>query len=368
MDDRTFRRDFFRQLADAALEPDDPRYVRIYEDDRIAQDDPIALMHDKIEFAVGPSVQLFSGFKGSGKSTELRRLRARLREAGYLVLLVDAEDYLNLSLPVDVPDFLLAVAGALGEAVVAERLLDDDPTTVSYWDRFGNFLKRVRLVVDSVEHIRGISTNAEQVQRSVESLFAVHASRLHLPGLHTIYTVPPWLKVLYPGLSTLYEPGGVQVLPTLKVTTKDGKPFEPGLDILTHVTAARGDWTRLITAGSLHRVIAQSGGHLRDLLRILGDVVLRASSLPTTDEVVDRALSAARTEMLPIADDDARWLAQIAADHDVALPDVDRLPSLARFLDTHLVLCYRNGHEWYDVHPLIRDTVLAQAGSAAPQP
>lgn len=28
-----------------------------------------------------------------------------------------------------------------------------------------------------------------------------------------IYTVPPWLKVLYPGLSSLYEPGGVQVLP-----------------------------------------------------------------------------------------------------------------------------------------------------------
>ena len=33
----------------------------------------------------------------------------------------------------------------------------------------------------------------------------------------------------------------------------------------------------------------------------------------------------------------------------------------ARFLDTHLVLCYRNGAEWYDVHPLVRDLVLEQA-------
>jgi hypothetical protein len=42
-----------------------------------------------------------------------------------------------------------------------------------------------------------------------------------------------------------------------------------------------------------------------------------------------------------------------------------QLPDLARFLDAHLVLCYRNGHEWYDLHPLIRDTVIAQAARVA---
>ena len=41
VDDRTFRRDFFRQLNDAALKPDDPRYVRIYDDERISADDPV---------------------------------------------------------------------------------------------------------------------------------------------------------------------------------------------------------------------------------------------------------------------------------------------------------------------------------------
>ena len=87
----------------------------------------------------------------------------------------------------------------------------------------------------------------------------------------------------------------------------------------------------------------------------------RATSLPVADEVVDRALATARNEFLPIADEDAQWLARITAEHDVALPGVSRLPELARFLDTHLVLCYRNGQEWYDVHPLIRQTVLDQA-------
>jgi len=51
---------------------------------------------------------------------------------------------------------------------------------------------------------------------------------------------------------------------------------------------------------------------------------------------------------------------RISLEHDVALPDVERLPALARFLDTHLALCYRNGREWYDLHPLIRENVLSQ--------
>lgn len=67
-----------------------------------------------------------------------------------------------------------------------------------------------------------------------------------------------------------------------------------------------------------------------------------------------------RTELLPIADNDARWLARVAETHEASLVDVARSKDLARFLDTHTVLCYRNGEEWYDVHPLIKDIVLRQ--------
>jgi hypothetical protein len=335
---------------------------------------------------------------------------------------------------VDVPDFLLAMAGAFGEALVADGLLPDDPARTSYWERFRAFLRGVSidelsaqvgagpaalavkanlrgdpdfarrlqqrmaghlgafvddvrgyvtdvvrqlrarhpqaqgvvLLADSLEHIRGISANAEDVQRSVESLFAVHAAQLHLPGLHAVYTVPPWLKVRYASLSSLYEPGGVQVLPALKVRSLPARtPFQPGLDVLRTVVASRGDWTRLLSPDELRRVSLASGGHLRDLLRILADVVRRATTLPAGSDVVDRALATARNESLPIADDDARWLARIADQHEVALPDVGHLADLARFLDTHLVLCYRNGREWYDVHPLIRDTVVDQAAVLA---
>ncbi len=41
--------------------------------------------------------------------------------------------------------------------------------------------------------------------------------------------------------------------------------------------------------------------------------------------------------------------------------DRDKLPELARFLETHLILCYRNGKEWYDVHPLITGQLRSQS-------
>jgi hypothetical protein len=95
--------------------------------------------------------------------------------------------------------------------------------------------------------------------------------------------------------------------------------------------------------------------------RILAEIVRRASILPVEDRTVDDAIHQIRNEFLPIADDDAQWLAQIAATHSASLQDVSRLPAFARFLDTHLVLCYRNGHEWYDTHPLVADHVKAQS-------
>jgi hypothetical protein len=33
------------------------------------------------------------------------------------------------------------------------------------------------------------------------------------------------------------------------------------------------------------------------------------------------------------------------------------LPTLAHFLDNRLILNYRNGSDWYEVHPLLRDVI-----------
>lgn len=432
-EDNVFVRDFFRALADRPLEPDDPAYVCLYDDRELADSDPVELMARGIEWTTGDqSVQLLSGFRGTGKSTELRRLRQRLRREGYLVLLFDVEDYLNTSERVDISEFLITLAGAVGDMAVESGLLLGEAGRPSYWQRFRGFLtgtsvdvsdvslklgvpvasidikaniksdpsftRRLRdlmagqlgqlvedvnqflgqvvadlraahpeaagvvLLVDSVEHIRGTSSNVDDVQASLESLFAGHADDLRLRSLHVVYTVPPWLKVRYPNLGPLYAPGGVQVLPALKVRTEgDNAPFQPGLDAIERVVAGRGDWRRLLgDRDALDRLSLASAGHLRDLLYMLAEVLRRADLLPVDTSVLDRVISKVTEEFLPIADADAVWLWKVAQTHRAALADVGKLPDLARFLDTHLVMCYWNGHEWYDLHPLVQEEVRRQ--------
>ncbi|MBK7675420.1 MAG: hypothetical protein IPJ27_12035 [Candidatus Accumulibacter sp.] len=70
------------------------------------------------------------------------------------------------------------------------------------------------------------------------------------------------------------------------------------------------------------------------------------------------AENAARSEMLPIPGEHLVWLQRIARTHDICLEkDSERFAALAHFLDNWLVLHYRNGSDWYDVHPLLRELV-----------
>ena len=429
-DTRTFLRDFFRQVSDQPLGPSDERYIPLYNNAEDSGDDPVELMSRAIEWTPGGSVQLLSGFRGAGKSTELRRLERNLREKGYKVFRCDIEDYLNLSVPVDVSDFLMAVSGAFSDAIDRAELSGVRNTHQSYWARLVGFLNRIEfggasatlgsdfasmtiqanlrsdpsfksrlqehmsghlgalvndvreyfessvsnlqtpnqtdrevvLLVDSIEHFRGTFINAQDVQSSVETLFVSHAERLHLPHLHVVYTVPPYLKVRYSNLGALYAPGGVHVLPALKLRSKDGAVHKRGYDAMEQIVAARGNWETLLGQRSaLDKLIHFSGGHLRDLLRLLGEVLRRATVLPVPEKTLTASIDQLRTEFLPIAEDDARWLAEISKSHQTALPSAEHLPTLARFFDTHLALCYRNGEEWYDVHPLIFEHVNNRA-------
>src|SRR5690606_4638533 len=128
--------------------------------------------------------------------------------------------------------------------------------------------------------------------------------------------------------------------------------------------AKRGDWRRLLgdDRGALNALLLASGGYLRDLFRIL-QAVLRLSrhdGLPADARAHALALDEIRNSYLPIANDDARWLCRIEDTHTTQLDGQDRLHDLTRFYNNHLVLTYRNGHEWVAVHPLIIKIIQRQ--------
>lgn len=125
-------------------------------------------------------------------------------------------------------------------------------------------------------------------------------------------------------------------------------------------------WQQIFTPAQLQRMTLSTGGDLRDLFRLVKDCLVKASSikdvqLPLDDMVIESAESHLRRDMLPIADEDAAWLRRIAISKTPELDSIAELPRLARFFDTHLVLNYRNGEDWYDIHPLLEVVLKGDA-------
>jgi hypothetical protein len=404
------------------LEPGDPFYQPIHELPGCT--DPVEILFSAIDFAGTESRQFFSGFRGSGKTTELLRLKRKLEGEGYLVFYADALEYINPGEPIDISDLLIVIAGAFSDAV---DKFDPEINTLheSYWSRFKNYLtttevqldeikltpikdvaelklalkdapsfrkkvqqmmsnrlfelesqvrkfledivkairerheqRKIVFLFDQLEQIRGTLFNEREVISSVERLFRLHLNRLSLPYIHTVYTVPPWLKFAYPGLE-------VVILPTVRQWERnaDRTRHKPGDDCLLELVKKRFVPDSLSTLFAdeqrAEEYISLCGGHFRDLLRLFRAAFVRAQSLPLSEEVIKAAILDIRSSFLPIAFDDAVWLSKVAETRDSGLQDTspESVSRFTRFLDTHFVLYLRNGQEWYDIHPLIREEV-----------
>jgi hypothetical protein len=102
-------RDWSAALTLEPLDPADPketRYVPLADAGRAAVDELLAT----IELALDSTTQLLSGPSGSGKTTELYRLKGELERAGFHAAIFDVGDYVNESSPIDVTEFLIALA------------------------------------------------------------------------------------------------------------------------------------------------------------------------------------------------------------------------------------------------------------------
>src|ERR1700730_13900484 len=109
--DRAFLKQLYANLADEALEPESPFYEPVYQ--KLGLDDPVQQISTLIEFDGVESIRLFSGLRGSGKTTELLRLQRLLEERGYFVLYADALNYVNAAEPIEITDLLMVIGRGL---------------------------------------------------------------------------------------------------------------------------------------------------------------------------------------------------------------------------------------------------------------
>jgi hypothetical protein len=145
--DEDFLTEVHRNLDKQAIGPESPLYVHLEElPGDILGKDPIPLLARQVRRATTGSTFYLTGLRGSGKSSHLRRFKQQLERDGYPVLLLDAEDYLNLRRPLEATDLLFFLVGAISDAAVVYDLIEKSDGVESYgWRRLREWLGRFRL-------------------------------------------------------------------------------------------------------------------------------------------------------------------------------------------------------------------------------
>lgn len=368
-----------------------------------------------------PVFELFTGLPGSGKSTELRRLVARLEQpdrAHLLTVLVDAEDVLDLTNSVDIPDILAAILLHTETRLLREEGKDPDKALhEGYITRLWNWLKqtdvtlakteysipsgpklvaemktrpslraRVReiiathlsnfltearrelelyndrarqcgfnglvIIFDSLEKLRGISTNWNEVLGSAERIFAGGAPHVQLP-VHVLYTIPPAL------VARRFD--AVHFLPMIKLRTRTGEAFPQGVEAARALIRKRiPDNILSIILGPqveerVQRLITWSGGYPRELIRLLQSV-FAIPTQPISEEELARVGNELRDSYRKIVPADAfSWLAQVASEHYVTILNEEHREVVDLMLSNSAVLCYVNQNDWFDLHPAVAE-------------
>lgn len=422
MVDKAQLRAFRTALAqsDKDLGPTDPKYVpNLHGSD---QEDVIARLLDDLMIRGGGEIFYFSGQRGTGKSTELRRLETLVNAESAQAIRFDSLDYISDTDLVTVETLLLLVTAGLADWALhhyKQPLL-----SASAWERFTQFLQtelqitdvtvygvktklkeqqatvieavkrlseprqwtkrlqgfasdivdvirtatkrdKVVLIVDSLERLRGVSDEDQKAMFThVVTAFVGEFDRLRIPGASTVYSVPPYLALLADVRN--YVPS--YSLASVRVFDKPGgaahrTPRADGLQAMQRLIEKRfALWREVLTPEALNDLAQWSGGDLRHFMqRLVSGVVGQAQfaldrlPLPSGDAILVSVHDENRgeTERLTVR---SEWplLKDISTTHNAIAADRgESLRALARLFETRVILNYRNGQEWFDVHPLL---------------
>ena len=200
-----------------------------------------------------------------------------------------------------------------------------------------------------------------------EYLFVDRGEQLASLHCHVIYTLPLALRFSN-DFNTLTQrfKSDPQVLPMVSIQLRDGKEFGEGMAKLRQLVLARAfphleEQQRLekITeifdsTETLDHLCKMSGGHVRNILRILNDAIKKQKGLPISSENLNKVIQNFRNERT-LAVDDQEWelLRQVAQTKKVKGDD-----GYQRLIRSMFVYEYRDDEgSWFDINPILKDSV-----------
>ena len=209
------------------------------------------------------------------------------------------------------------------------------------------------VIFDSLERLRGVSSNWVEVLDSAERVFAGGAPYLKLP-IHALYTVPT-------AMVSRRRFEQVRFMPMIKLRDREGREFQPGIDAAAQIVKHRVPEAALRELFGeqldrrMHKLIEWSGGYPRELIRLVQSMIA-IKDWPLSDSDFARILNEVGDQYRKLIPASAfAWLAQVATDRYFAV-ETDEHRSIAdQMLLNNVVLRYLNDQDWFELHPAVRE-------------
>jgi len=242
--------------------------------------------------------------------------------------------------------------------VINEELLQ--PATVKLKQR-GK--KGLVVIVDNLDRVETTAKSWGRPQP--EYLFIDRGEQLTQLKCHVLYTMP--LELMFSNdLSRLTQRFMVdpKVLPMVPVKLRDGGECSEGMALLRQMVLARAfpevepeDRLALLTEvfdtpETFNRLCCVSGGHVRELLRLLNDWIKKERRLPLSREILETVIRAYCNQMtLAITDNEWELLRQVQQRKWVSGDESYRVLVHSRF-----VYEYRDTHgSWFEMNPILAE-------------
>lgn len=368
---------------------------------------PLEPMKTYLRITQQPVKILFSGHRGSGKSTELTRLAKDLRDEFFVVPF--SARSLNLA-DLNYVDVMLACAAALFReatdrarrvtipATLWKQVLDwltneiTAETTVAVpksrsfgakinalvfsiegkyaretatrmtirerlFTRVNDLIEQANAVCEKIQTVTGhrpliIFEDLDKTDlATARDLFFNHTTTLNSPACPIIYTFPIPLCYSNEFPERIGDYNRHFLLPNVSLYHMDNTPNAEGRGALKEVVTRRVSES-LFAGEALHDLITLSGGLMRNLVRMVSDAALIAlteGAVAITSEIVRRVAA-------EVANDYRRLL---LAEHYEALRQAHQTKAITpnetvrQLLENLSLLEYRNAMAWGDVNPIV---------------
>lgn len=240
------------------------------------------------------------------------------------------------------------IRNSFGEFAVAfNRLLRLAEQTI---DQHG-IAKRVLFIIDGTDKLRGDDTR-EFFVHDAEQLLAIEG--------HVIYTAPLSLK--YEG-NLAGKLDADLVLPMIKLFERNNNPWNLGWDAMRKMLLLRADHSLFASDNEINLLIEHSGGHPREMLRLLKLCCEFAEDNLIDNNTVNLAIRQLASEYRRFLEPADYALLKSIDQNNIHSGNDDR----TRKLLYNLALLEYNDGSWQRSHPVIRKLEGYQLANATAQ-